>query len=232
MIKILNENAGAFSVLFSFVVMVATVVYALLTWFLVRETKKLRKVETDPNISIYLEPEEQWISLMDLIIQNNGRGAAYDVRFTIDPDFECRKGQFLSAFPFMQHIRYVAPGQRLRFFLASAVEVLPRETGKAFRITASYRSETGQTYREEFNLDFEHFRGMTTIGQSPAYKIADVLEKIQKDWDHVVSGFKRLKVEVWDQADLEKEREEYEKQREEFLKQQERKADTPPSAEQ
>ena len=227
MIKFLNENSGAFSVLFSFVVMVSTVVYALLTWFLVRETKKLRKAETDPNISIYLEPEEQWISLMDLVIQNNGRGAAYDIRFKITPDFECRKGEFLSANSFMQHMRYMAPGQRLRFFLASAVDVLPRETGKAFKITASYRSVAGQTYQEEFDLDFEHFRGMVTIGKSPIYKIADVLEKIQKEWDHIASGFRRLKVEVWDQADLEKEREEYEKRREEFLKQQERKDDPP-----
>ncbi len=225
MIKFLNENAGAFSVLFTFVVMGATVVYAVLTWFLVRETKKLRKVETDPNISIYLEPQEQWISLMDLVIQNNGRGAAYDVRFEISPDFECREGEHLSSNPFMQHVRYLAPGQKLKLFLASAVEVLPRATGKAFTMTASYRSATGQAFKEEFNLDFEHFRGMVTVAKSPLYKIADLLEKIQREWDHIASGFRRIKVEVWDQADLEKEREEYEKQREEFLKEQQRKAD-------
>src|SRR6266705_3573977 len=174
MIKFLNENAGAFSVLFTFVVMGATVVYAVLTWFLVRETKKLRKVETDPNISIYLEPQEQWISLMDLVIQNNGRGAAYDVRFEISPDFECREGEHLSSNPFMQHVRYLAPGQKLKLFLASAVEVLPRATGKAFTMTASYRSATGQAFKEEFNLDFEHFRGMVTVAKSPLYKIADL----------------------------------------------------------
>jgi heme/copper-type cytochrome/quinol oxidase subunit 2 len=59
MIDFLNKNAGALSVVFSFVVMIATVVYALLTWFLVRENKTLRKAETEPNISVYLEPEEQ-----------------------------------------------------------------------------------------------------------------------------------------------------------------------------
>lgn len=230
MIKFLNENAGVFSVVFSFVVMLATVVYALLTWHLVSETKKLRKAETDPNLSIFLEPEEQWISLMDLVIQNNGRGAAYDINFQITPDFEYGKGEYLSSLPFMQTIKYMAPGQRLKFFLASAVEVLPRATGKAFKITASYKNATGQTFQEEFNLDFEHFRGMHKIGEPPIYKIANTLEKFQKDWDHVVSGFKRLKVEVWNQADMEKEREEYKKQREEFLKQQERKPDPPPSA--
>jgi hypothetical protein len=101
---------------------------------------------------------------MGLVIQNNGRGAAYDVRFKINPDFECRKSEFLSSYPFMQHIMYLAPGQRLRCFLASAVEVLQRETGKAFTISALYKSEIGQPYEEDFYLDFEHFRGMTRIG--------------------------------------------------------------------
>jgi hypothetical protein len=216
LVRLLNENAGALSVLFSFVVMVATVVYAVLTLFLVRETSKLRKLETDPNISIYLEPQEQWISLMDLVIQNNGRAAAYEVHFKIYPDFECRAGQFLSSYPFMQVIRYLAPGQRFKFFLASAVEVLAREAGKSFTIEATYKSQAGKIYQEKFTLDFEHFRGMTNVGQSAAYKIADAIEKMQKNIDSAVSD-KRLNIRVWTRKDLEKEAAELKRWRDETI---------------
>lgn len=228
MIEFLNQNAGAFSVVFSFVVMLATVCYAILTLNLVKETSRLRKVETEPNISVFLEPKEQWISLMDLVIRNNGRGAAYDVRFRIDPDFECQRGGYLSSFPFMQRIKYLAPGQILRFFLASAVEVFARKEGRAFEITVSYSGASGQNYNERFLLDFDDFKGMIQVGKPPLYKLVDTLENLQRELSHALSGFKRLNVEVWTQADLEKLREEFEREENERRKSQD-KEQNPPS---
>jgi len=41
-LEFLNENSGAFVVIFSAVVAIATIVYAILTWRLVSETRKMR----------------------------------------------------------------------------------------------------------------------------------------------------------------------------------------------
>jgi hypothetical protein len=56
--EFLNKNSGALSVLFSAAVTVATVVYAILTWKLVRETMLLREAQTEPRIEITAQPFE------------------------------------------------------------------------------------------------------------------------------------------------------------------------------
>ena len=51
-LNFLNSNTGSFTLLFTFIVALATVVYAVLTWRLVSETEKLRIVQTEPDISV------------------------------------------------------------------------------------------------------------------------------------------------------------------------------------
>lgn len=48
----LNQNSGAIQVLFSGLVTAATVVYALLTWSLVRETTRMRKAQSDAKVMV------------------------------------------------------------------------------------------------------------------------------------------------------------------------------------
>jgi len=43
LLEFLNQNSGAFAVIFSAMVAFATIVYAILTWKLVSETKKMRE---------------------------------------------------------------------------------------------------------------------------------------------------------------------------------------------
>jgi len=92
--EFINQNNGFFSILFSAVVAIATVIYAILTWKLVEETRKIRKIQTEPKISIDIQPKEDSIHFIDMIIQNIGLGPAYNIKFTINPDFENIKGNF------------------------------------------------------------------------------------------------------------------------------------------
>ena len=68
----LNSNSGAFNVLFSLVVAAATVFYAVLTRRLVRETERMRAAQTDPHVSVRLEPSVEWINFILLIVENLG----------------------------------------------------------------------------------------------------------------------------------------------------------------
>lgn len=117
LVEFLNENNGAFAVIFSAVVAIATVVYAFLTWRLVSETRKMREAQTEPKVSVTIQPREEWIKLIDMVIQNIGLGPAYNIKFEINPDFECMKGKFLSELGFMKNgLKYLAPNQKLQFF--------------------------------------------------------------------------------------------------------------------
>jgi hypothetical protein len=44
---------------FSGVVALSTVVYAVLTWKLVAETRKMREAQTEPKVSVFVEMNDQ-----------------------------------------------------------------------------------------------------------------------------------------------------------------------------
>lgn len=220
LLDFLNQNSGSLSLIFSGVVTIATVTYVILTRSLVKETKKLRKVATEPLISIYIEPEERWINLIDLVIKNIGGGPAYNISFRIEPDFLIDKdrNKYLSSLSFMQHLEYLSAGQCLRFFLASAVDVLNRENGKSFKITVSYEGKDKAKYEEEFIINFEKFKGLERIGEPPLHQIAKAIDKISKDIGHLSTGFHRVKTDIYISKDREQEGQIYEQMREESKK--------------
>ncbi|MDZ7818227.1 MAG: hypothetical protein U5K55_06260 [Aliarcobacter sp.] len=71
-IDFLNKNAGAFTVVFTAIVTLSTVVYAFLTARLATETKRMREVQTEPKIHIKLENFDFMTNIFRLNIQNIG----------------------------------------------------------------------------------------------------------------------------------------------------------------
>ncbi len=50
-------------------------------------------------------------------------------------------------------------------------------------------------------LDLSELKGISRIGEPPLLKISKQIESIAKNLDHFASGFKRLKVDGYSQAD-------------------------------
>jgi len=114
-------------------VSIATAVYAILTWKLVSETRKMREVQTEPKIFVTIQPREEWINFIDLVIQNTGLGPAYNIKFEVNPDFEYVKGKFLSELGFVKNgLKCLAPNQKLQFFLTSMIENPEEKLKKSF----------------------------------------------------------------------------------------------------
>lgn len=207
-LEFLNQNSGAFAVIFSAVVAIATIVYAILTWRLVSETRKMREAQTEPKISVTIQPREEWINLIDMVIQNIGLGPAYNIKFEVKPDFEYAKGSFLSELGFMKNgLRYLAPNQKLQFFLTSMIENFGEKTKKPFEIKVTYQNSMGKKYEDVYVIDFSQLIGLSQLGEPPLYKIAKNIEKIQKDLHHLSTGFRRMKVIRYTKEDIEEERE-------------------------
>jgi hypothetical protein len=55
------------------------------------------------------------------------------------------------------------------------------------------------------------------MGKPHLYVIAQHLEKIQKDFHHLSTGFKRIKTDVYSSEDREQERKEWEEHRNQLL---------------
>jgi len=194
-LEFLNQNSGAFAVIFSAVVAFATIIYAILTWRLVSETRKMREAQTEPKVSVTIQPREERINLIDMVIQNIGLGPAYNIEFEVSPDFEYAKGRFLSELGFMKNgLIYLAPNQKLQFFLTSMIENFEEKTKKPFEIRVTYKNSVGKKYKDVYMIDFSQLIGLSQLGEPPLYKIAKNIEKIQKDIHYLSTGVHRMKV--------------------------------------
>ena len=63
----------------------ATIVLAIITAVLARETKRLSDATSQPNVVVTLEPSQWSIIHTNLVLQNTGTGAAYDIEMKFDP---------------------------------------------------------------------------------------------------------------------------------------------------
>jgi HAMP domain-containing protein len=209
----LNSNAGAFSVLFAAVVAAATVFYAVLTKALVAETRRMREAQTEPQITIRAESSEVGINLIDLLIENIGGGPAFDLRLAAIPDFEGHKGYPLSQFgPFKHGVRVFGPGEKITKPLANVTgrtaELETPDSPFHFSVRAQYRSTLGREYDQRFLIDFRHLVGSVRVGTPPLRAMAESLEKMQKEFGELVSGFRRLKVVAYTPDDIKREEDE------------------------
>ena len=202
-LEFLNQNSGALTIIFSALVAIATVVYAFLTWGLVSETRKLREAQTEPKVFISIQPREQWINFIDLVIQNIGFGPAYDINFEVCPDFEYANGKFLSGLGLVKNgLKHLAPAQKLQFFFTSLVENFEEKTKTFFEIRVTYRNALGRVYEDTYLIDFSSLIGLTQLGEPPMHSIANDIKQIKDDIRHLSSGFKKMKVVVYTEKEI------------------------------
>ena len=223
-LEFLNENSGAFSTIFSFLVTMATVIYALLTWRLVTETRQMRKAQTEPIISIILRPKDEWRNFIDLIVKNIGLGSAHKINFQINPDFEYEKGKFLSQIGFIKNgLNYLSPNQEINFFLTNMVDNHEVKIKTKFNIKVNYQNIFGKTYQNDFIIDFSEFTGLTWLGTPPLHENAENIKRIESNIGHLCSGFSKLSVISYSKSDVEAEYAESRARQREFVEQQSKK---------
>lgn len=202
----LKNNETVLMIIFSFLVTIATLVYAKLTSELVSETRHLRRAQTEPNISITIQPNEERLERMDMIVQNHGFGSAYDLQFTVNPDFEMFPRMLLSEMGFIKNgLKYLAPNQKIQFILAVFDMNRNVKNENPFEIKVTYQSIMKKKY-EHFNwIDFSQFNYFGQLGETPLQKIANKIDIIQKDIDGISSGSNKMKVIMYTKNEAEEE---------------------------
>lgn len=218
MLDFINQNNAFFLVIFSFIVASATAVYAVLTWRLVAETRKMREIQTEPNIFISLQSKEERAGFIDLVIQNIGLGAAHKLKFDLRTDFEYSKGRFLSRVNFIKNgVNYLAPNQPIKHFLTGLVGKKELEKTKIV-IRVEYENFMGKLYQKEYILDFSEFYGRRRVGHPPLIDIADNLKKIEGYIRQVSLGKNKIKVATYTMKDIEEENKKLKEQFEQIKK--------------
>jgi hypothetical protein len=193
------------TLIFSGVVTISTVIYAVLTWRLTSETIKMRKAQTEPQVSIYLQPCQAAFHFFDIVVRNIGAGPAYDVRFQILQEFDVKQGRKLSEVDFIKEgINYMPPNYSITSFLFGVLGQYKEIIDKSLKITVSYKNSERKETIEIIEINMSQFKGRQKLGDDPANTIAESLKKIQIDINNLSSGFHHLRVDTYTSEDRRK----------------------------
>ncbi|RQM70880.1 hypothetical protein [Aeromonas hydrophila] len=215
-LDLLKQNSDALTVIFTAVVTLSTVVYAILTGILVSETRKMREVQTEPKIHITIDSFDFAIHIIRLNIQNIGLGPASELKFepaVIEGGASAENllGEFTKSNFFKTGLRHFGPGHNIYSSYTQTTEDFEGKSSSILSFKLSYKSATGKKYTDEIILDMSELKGRYQLGRPNLYEIAKSMEKIQKDIGNIASGFKRLKIDVYSSEDRQVEKEKMEK---------------------
>jgi hypothetical protein len=187
-------------IIFSGIVTISTVVYAVLTWKLVKETKLIREFQIRPDVRIYFERGEANNMLLYITVENQGLGAAMNVKFEIVKNLEYYSNEYLNITEkgvFKHGIVTFYPNQKHRYFV-SALEKsnYDKVIEETLIIKSTYQDITKNKYNIEFYLPVKEIIGIgkstppdNYIGRIPFYleKIDGTLKIISKKVDDINS---------------------------------------------
>lgn len=148
----------------------------LFAYFLLRETIKLRKVETEPEISIFLEQISSGGNF-NIVVKNIGKGAAYDIKFnySLDPvDQEKLKYFKIEELGFFNGVKYMAPDQQYRtLFCGPTLFVKPLPTPLKFNV--EYFNKSRKLITDDFIIDIGEYWGTFSL---QTIKLEDINKSI------------------------------------------------------
>lgn len=218
-IEFLNSNAGAFNVVFTAMVTIATVVYAALTWKLVSETRLMREVQTEPRLAVTLNSIDEAIHIVRLHFKNIGQGPAFGVKFM--PRVESGNhfsekllAEFTEPNYFKTGLTYLGPGHERVSMFTELTENHDEKLSTILAFDVEYKSVTGKSYRDTLFVDMSEYKGTERLGKHHLYAMAQSLEKLQKDVGRLVGGNRLLKTDVYTSEDRSEEQRAHEEWRE------------------
>lgn len=179
--KLVVELGGTVTFI-SFLTVLLTYFYVVLTGLMVKQMIKSQEEERRPYITVDIEFEQSrgW-----LVISNIGRLPATDVKIKIEPELVAVQERKLSETLLSKPIAYFPPGKTLRSFVDVGRDILAKDSPHEFTATVSYtwpgQKETqSETYG--INLDFYSHRLYT-----PKMDLTDINERLKEIERHLAS---------------------------------------------
>jgi len=211
------QNQEIATLLFTGVVAISTVIYAILTASLVFETRRMRQAQTEPKLTAYFEPIEELVNFGHLYIKNIGLGPAFNISFKLTSEGSASGGSDLikdfSSTKFIERgVQYLGPNQTLKSGYTALTDNFEEKLKAVIIVKVCYQDASNSKHNDSYRVDLSEVEGMGRLGKPHLYSIAQSLDKIQKDVGHLASGFNQLKVHVYDNNDREKERKGWEEQ--------------------
>ena len=170
---------------------IATVVLALATGTLVRETKRMREFQETPRLSIRVEQTGETGKYLNLVLWNEGQGVAKNVRFS---DFKGHPISYSEGVEqaigvsnvidqplFKKGLMQWGSGQTFTFLLGSALHedfAIAAQSPWIFHV--QYESMSGMKFNEVLEIDLSFLLGPYIPEVNHLKTISETLSEIHK----------------------------------------------------
>lgn len=214
MIDFLNDNAGAVTALATVALLLVTGWYAYTTWALLHEAKQSRLLAGEPRVVAYLRPHEVHSNIVQLLISNLSAAPAVRVTAKIDKTTGWPATFDLENSKILRDLAFVRPHEVMKLDLGFGPDLFNEEMGAVFQIRIDFAGLDERAYVFEDTLSVD-----SVLGPSwKIYGLDDVARRLKEISDTLqgLAGSKRIKVEIYDSGDREKEAAALEKQRDEW----------------
>ena len=175
------ETTNVLMLIFSGIVAISTIIYVFLTYKLAEQTRLSREFFLESHIIAYITNSEASSGIVNLVIENIGKGVAKNVKFEIIKDVESTKITNLKDLGiFKNGIKYLPPDRRLKFTLTT----LNKDTND-FQNSIIFKvrySDALQKRDSIFELEYSELEGMGRLVPPDTYlgRISYELSKFNK----------------------------------------------------
>ncbi len=153
----------------------------------------LLRLQKDPEVTVFAIPDIQRPSIINLIIENKGRGIAHDVKFSSDRDIPERaygietaeQPEIMRGGPLINGIPSFSPGEKRVITWGQYAGLNKGLDDKPINITAIYHSYPPlkifrQRHKTTSSIDIRSFEGTDASDSNWPKKTANQLEVIAK----------------------------------------------------
>lgn len=174
--------------------LVFLIIYVWKTWEMASATREAAAATADaaqeahearmdalaPGVVLYFDPTE--IHVAQIVIENVGRGTAYDVRFEFDSPLQCTLGKADPNDFFRQALPIVPPGYRIIHTFDSWPQYFGAGLPVQYRVRVTYRgAESGGIYEMEHVLDTAPLKHRLEVRRKTMHDLVEQVERLGRN---------------------------------------------------
>jgi len=177
---------------FSALVALATVVYAVLTFMMWRQMRKTTERLDQPDVRVILSPGQPHMTIFELTLKNGGNVPVYNVRLGVEPkDIPYTSNTTLGEMRlFKEVLPVLSQGQEITTALFNYLTLVSvgREEAE-LRFTVSYETAAGKPTTQVFGYRLGVYKDLSRMSQG---SIGDVAERAKE----MASELSRLRADI------------------------------------
>lgn len=184
----------------------ATAVLAVLTGSYVRLTKKILSAQSDPCVVVTVVHDEHRATMLQLVAKNIDSGMAHDIRFEFNypiparafgvAEADAKDSTTMTDGPFISGIPALGPGDVRKVDWGQFGGLQKALGGRKIVATCRFKKDGKEMPPTKCPLEVESFLG-TVASESIEARVVKSLDSISKDLGHIASGYKKVKIELF-----------------------------------